>query len=288
MRIEKIKTFLIANQTLRKIKIFFRQILAPIFFKIFVAITALIIATLVLIKIFKPDYIEKIYQKSSFYFFHYLNLDNHQFSKINVSGNKRISKEEILSIVYEIEKDAKNYTGEDYQPMIDKISKSIKQNLPWSDKVVITRSMPSILNISITEYEPFAIWQNDGKTYITDKDGNLVPIKDLEEFKNFVILTGKNANLHAKSLFNIFTIDENLSKNVYSATWISDRRWDIRFENGLIIKLPEGNINEAWKRLIKIFNSPESVSGLKIIDLRIDDKIYFQYDDSAIKEIKNL
>jgi cell division protein FtsQ len=103
-----------------------------------------------------------------------------------------------------------------------------------------------------------------------------------------LILSGKGANINAKSIFNIFAIDPNLSSNVYSATWISNRRWDIRFENGLLVKLPEDNISDAWKRLIKINNMPGSILGLKIIDLRLGDKVYLEYNDSMIKELKSL
>ena len=103
-----------------------------------------------------------------------------------------------------------------------------------------------------------------------------------------IILSGNNANNHAISLFNIFTIDPNLSRNVYSATWVGNRRWDIRFENGLLIKLPENDISIAWQNLIKIYNMPGSIIGLKMIDLRIKDKIYLQYEDSAMKELQKI
>jgi cell division protein FtsQ len=285
---ENIKEFYLTNKFLRKVRNYFHQVVFPILFKGLVGLVALLIITFLMLKTFKPVYLEKIYQKSSFYFFHYLNLDNHEFEKVNISGNKRVTKEEILEIVSQSRKYITKDKVGDYQPLIQNLIKEIKQQLPWVDKAVVTRNMPNILNISITEYEPFAIWQNDGKKYLTDKDGNLIPFEDSEEFNHMVVLSGKNANMHAKSLFNIFAIDANLSSQVYSATWVSDRRWDIRFENGLIIKLPEDNISGAWQHLMKIYNMPGSIIGLKIIDLRLLDKIYLEYDDSVIKELQNL
>jgi cell division septal protein FtsQ len=245
------------------------------------------------LKIFKPNYIEKIYQKSYFYFFHSLNLDSQEINKINISGNKYVTKDEIIAIVDELKNQISDSETEvkktaDYQPFIRALVNQIKDQLPWVNQVTITRNMPGVLNISLLEYEPFAIWQNDGKKYLTDKEGNLIPYQDLEEFKQMVILSGKGANKHAKSLFNIFATDANLSSNVYSATWVSNRRWDVRFENGLLIKLPENNISAAWQRLIKIYNLPGSIVGLKIIDLRLSDKVYLEYDDSIIKELKSL
>jgi len=285
---DKIRDFFLTNQITRKIRSFFHQTLFPILFKGLMLLVVLLVFLFAMFKFFKPVYLEKIYQKSSFYFFHYLNLDNHEFNQINIAGNKHVQKEEILAIVENVKKQITLDKTSDYQPLIRSLIDRIKLELPWINQVVITRSMPNILNISITEYEPFAIWQNNGAKYLTDKEGNLIPYEDQEEFQHMVILSGKGANNHAKSLFNIFASDPNLSANVYSATWVSSRRWDIRFDNGLLIKLPENNISEAWQRLIKIYNMPGSIVGLKNIDLRISDKTYLEYDDSVIKELKSL
>jgi cell division protein FtsQ len=285
---EKIRIFFLTNQLLRKIKNFFNQKILPTIAKLVIFLLAFGVLSLLAIKLFKPVYIEKIYQKSSFYFFHYLNLDNQKFSKINLSGNNHVTKEEIIDIVEDVENQLNLSEKKQYQPLISTIANRIKADLSWVNQVTITRNMPNILNISIVEYEPFAIWQSDDEKYLTDKDGNLIPYQELEQNEKMLILSGKGANTNAKSIFNIFAIDPNLSSNVYSATWISNRRWDIRFENGLLVKLPEDNISDAWKRLMKIYNMPGSILGLKIIDLRLDDKVYLEYNDSMIKELKNL
>ncbi len=290
---EKFSNFLLESHSLRKVKSFFYHQIFPILWKSLAALITLLIIVLISIKIFKPIYLEKIYQKSSFYFFHYLNLDDQNFSKVKIIGNRRATTAEIMLIVDEVKKDftqsqIQKYDSENYEPLIKKLIVEIKKQSPWANKVVITRSMPNLINIAITEYEPFAIWQDDGKKYVTDKDGNTVLVDNIDEFKHLVILSGNGANTHAKSLFNIFTIDANLSARVYSATWLGGRRWDIRFDNGLLIKLPEDNISDAWHSLIKIYNMPGSIVGLNVIDLRIDGKIYLEYGDSVIKELRSL
>lgn len=285
---QKIRDSLLANQFLRRIKIFFHKSLFPALFSLFIALLMLILLSGVTLKIFKPDYLQKIYQKSTFYFFHYLRLDNKQFSKINISGNKRISESEVIRVISEVQKNSAKDTKNDYQPLIPSFIKKIKTELPWVDQVMISRSLPNVLNITIAEYEPFAIWQKNNKKYLTDKKGNLIETENLDEFRNMVILSGDGANIHAESLFNIFTIDPALGSKVYSATWVGNRRWDIRFESGLLIKLPESNINNAWQNLIKIYNMPGSILGLKVIDLRLRDKIYLEYEDEVIKELRAL
>ncbi len=277
----------------RRIKNWFHHKILPFFVKMIAAFVTFIVVALLMLKLFKPLYLEKIYQKTSFYFFHYLNLDNQNFSVIKVSGNIRTKTAEIEDLVNRVSEDfklkeANKDFDESYEPLIKQLVVEIKKELPWINKIVITRSMPNTVNIAVTEYEPFAIWQDEGQKYVTDKDGNIVLVDDIEEFKHLIILSGKDANIHANSLFNIFAIDPELSKEIYSATWLGGRRWDIRLDNGLLIKLPEDNISEAWHSLIKIYSMPGSINDLKIIDLRIAGKVYLEYGDFVIKELKSL
>ncbi len=289
----KISNHLAENIFLRRVRNFFKNKVFPICIKASLALIALLIVVTVSLKMFKPDYLEKIYQKSFLYFFHYLQLDNDSFSEVKISGNNRAKTEEIEDVVHQVAKNfrkdvLKSDNQQAYEPLIKKMVVEIKKQLPWINKIVITRSMPNTINIFVTEYEPFAIWQDGDKKYVTDKDGNIVLVNDIEEFKHLVILSGKGANTHAKSLFNIFAIDPVLSNRVYSATWLGGRRWDIRFDNGLLIKLPEDNISDAWHSLIKIYEMPGSILGLQVIDLRVEGKIYLEYGDSVIKELKSL
>ncbi len=285
---EKIRNFLLTNQFLKKVRSFLHNVCWPIIIRSLLIILTLLVLIFVILKFFKPVYLDKAYKKTSFYFFHYLNLDNRNFEEINISGNNHVSRDQIIEIVEDVQKQIIKDDSQDYQPLIEMLANRIKSEISWVSHVTVTRNMPNILNITISEYTPIAIWHNDGEKYLTDKDGNLIPYEDLEEFKDMVILSGKNANFNARSLINIFAADPNLSSRVYSATWVSNRRWDIRFESGLLIKLPEKDISHAWNNLIKIYNMPGSILGLKIIDLRIADKVYLEYDDSVIKELKAL
>lgn len=218
----------------------------------------------------------------------FLDKDKKFYKNIVISGNNHISKDEILAIVKE-EVDGISSQGNGFEPIIKLIKDKIKE-LPWVKNVVISRNLPDNLVVKIEEYEPFAIWQDDKKHYIIDKNGEIITNlnEEDEQFSNLLILSGKKANLSAKSLFNIMVTDLEISKNIYSATWVGFRRWDIRFNNDLLVKLPENNIEKAWKNLVKIYNMPGSLINLKTIDLRVEDKVFLEYDDESIKEFKSL
>lgn len=290
---EKIKNtlsdFFFRNRFVRSTRIFIHQKLKFLLLKIIAGAIALIVLILFIIKIVNPSYLSHTYHKASFYFQRFINLDNHQYQQVNVKGNNRTQAQDIIKIVRQVQAASTiDLAQEGYHPLIKQITLALKEKLPWVENAAVTRSIPDTLNIMIEEYDPFALWYYENKKYVTDKKGNTILVEDVSEFSDLIIVSGEEANIHVNSLFNIFTINAKLSSEVYSATWSGGRRWDIRLDNGLLIKLPETDISEAWDSLIKIYNLPGSIIGLNVIDLRISDKIYLEYNDKVIKEIKSL
>ena len=286
---QKIRNFFLTNSFWRKIKNILNGFIKPILLRSFLGIAVVTFITLFAIQIYNPKLSNRIKNKYTNYFYHYFKLDNFKFSSINISGNKRVSNDEVVAIIknFEIEKGSLTSGGQDnidLIPLMQNLIDELKSKLHWIDNVTIKRLMPDILNIEIEEYQPFAIWINEDKKFIIDKEGNSIPFLDRyeqsEEFKNMIILSGKGANENAKSLFNILVINSEISQDIYSANWVGNRRWDIRFFDGLLVKLPEIEISNAWRDLIKIYSTSKNDKTIKSIDLRVSGKIYLQYYDN--------
>ena len=291
---QKIKNFFLTNFFWRKIKITLNGFIKPILVRVFFGCIAITFIALIAIQIYKPKLSDQIKNKGANYFYRYFKLDNFEFSSIHISGNKRVKDEEIIAIIknFELEKGAligKNLDNIDLLPLVQNLIDKIKLQLNWIDKVTIKRLMPDILNIEVEEYKPFAIWINNDKKFIIDKEGNSIPFleeyEQSEEFKNMIILSGNGANENAKSLFNILVINSEISQDIYSANWVGNRRWDIRFFDGLLVKLPEIEISNAWNDLIKIYSASKNDKAIKSIDLRVSGKIYLQYYNKKSFEI---
>lgn len=289
---KKISNFILINPLNRRLSVFFYHVLKPLVIKILLGFLTLIILIFIALKFFFPQQLNKINYQITKKAQHYLNLDLGAFEKIKISGNKKTSSEEIEKIVREVlqkyPQGINAKTDSNYQNLVQDVIAAIRANLPWVKDVTLSRSIPDILNVRVSEYEPFAIWQEGEKKYIIDRDGNKIDYQELEGLEKMVVLSGQGANINARSLFNIFAIDSVLSQQVYSATWVGNRRWDIRLDNGLLIKLPENNIAGAWNNLIKIYNLPGSLDGIKVIDLRIAEKVYLQYEDSGVKKLQKI
>ena len=291
---QKIKNFFLTNFFWRKIKITLNGFIKPILIRVFFGCIAVTFIALIATQIYKPKLLDQIKNKGANYFYRYFKLDNFEFSSIHISGNKRVKDEEIIAIIknFELEKGTligKNLDNIDLLPLVQNLIDKIKSQLNWIDKITIKRLMPDILNIEVEEYKPFAIWINNEKKFIIDKEGNSIPFleeyEQSEEFKNMIILSGNGANENAKSLFNILVINSEISQDIYSANWVGNRRWDIRFFDGLLVKLPEIEISNAWNDLIKIYSASKNDKAIKSIDLRVSGKIYLQYFNKKSFEI---
>ena len=291
---QKIKNFFLTNFFWRKIKITLNGFIKPILIRVFFGCIAVTFIALIATQIYKPKLLDQIKNKGANYFYRYFKLDNFEFSSIHISGNKRVKDEEIIAIIknFELEKGTligKNLDNIDLLPLVQNLIDKIKSQLNWIDKITIKRLMPDILNIEVEEYKPFAIWINNDKKFIIDKEGNSIPFleeyEQSEEFKNMIILSGNGANENAKSLFNILVINSEISQDIYSANWVGNRRWDIRFFDGLLVKLPEIEISDAWNDLIKIYSASKNDKAIKSIDLRVSGKIYLQYYNKKSFEI---
>jgi len=112
----------------------------------------------------------------------------------------------------------------------------------WVKDARVSRRLPDTLVIDIIEREPAAIWQHRQRLHLIDADGRVIeqlrlagtPLPDLP------ILIGPNANFKVGALDRLLQASPQLRPMLDGATWVGDRRWDIRFRSGETLSLPEG------------------------------------------------
>ena len=202
-------------------------------------------------------------------------LVNKGFSieNIYVTGNNILTKEDILSSFQDI----KNRNI--FNINLLQIHKSLLLN-KWIKDLEIKRILPNTLKIKITEQKAIAIWQTkSGNKLITPK-GNVILVNRVNDFKNQLpIIIGEKANQNALKILKILKQNPKLYKRIWSISYISKRRWDIHFKEGLTILLPEDNPEKAWLRiqhLQKNYNILEL--GLTEIDIRNKNQILGKVD----------
>ena len=149
---------------------------------------------------------------------------------------------------------------------------------PWIKNISIKRKLPDTLIINIEEYLPFAIWKTNGDIHLIDEEGKIISISDKEKskFLHLIVVAGEDSKNNIDSLFNMLSSNPTLFSRIKSAIFVGKRRWNLELDNGIIIKMPEKNIINAWDKLDKILSINGSEIGIKSIDLRNSDKIFLE------------
>ena len=243
--------------------------------RLIVALILLAIITSSYIYFYQPQYIGKIKYRSLLLLSKYTNVNFNKF-RIVINGAVKSDKRIISDI---IDNKYKTQNISDSLIGLNELIKEIKSKQKWIDSIHIFRSLPNLINVNIVEYVPFAIWRDHGNHYVVDSNGQIIAIDSDTDYDHLIVLSGNNAYSQVKSLFNIMAINPEISSRIYSATWVGNRRWDLRFDNSLLIKMPSSQITNSWKKLVKLYNTNGSFYNLKTIDLRIKDKIYLEYNN---------
>ena len=220
--------------------------------------------------------------------FNYLNkiLINNGFiiKNIEISGLNHLNKNDIIKIV-----SAYNDINI-FNVNIKNIYKEIKNNT-WIKKASVEIIYPNTIKIILTEKKPIAIWQNRYGNSLITKSGDIIFEKNLEEFKNYLpIVVGQNANKKVQSILNIFSKNRDFVSNIWSLTFVNQRRWDVHFNQGLTIKLPSKSVEKAWEKVLYLDKEFNILNlGLTELDLRNSSQILgkINIDKNLIYEKKN-
>ena len=179
--------------------------------------------------------------------------------------------------------DRLNFSNGDSMMKIDlESNKTLLEESFWIKKAVISKEFPNKIHITIYENLPEFIWQDDNKYFALDAMGNIlkeINNKELELFKNFIILSGTNAKLFTQNLLVFIKKNIDIYQHIAKIERIGDRRWNIIFINNMTIKLPELNPELAWDNFIILNDKIDFFENpVKAIDFRIKDKLFIEFD----------
>jgi cell division protein FtsQ len=121
----------------------------------------------------------------------------------------------------------------------------------WVADARVSRRLPDTLVVDIVERRPAAIWQHEQRLMLIDREGVLLDHVRLEAMPDLPLVIGPAANLQTASLNRLLDAAPHLRPQMAGATWIGGRRWDLRFQSGELLALPEGE--EAARRAIANF-----------------------------------
>ena len=163
----------------------------------------------------------------------------------------------------------------------------------WVKDARVSRRLPDTLVIDIVEREPAALWQDKTRLSLIDSEGVVLDRVKVSDMPDLPLLVGPGANAHSDELNQLLAGVPSLRPQLESAAWIGGRRWNLAFQSGETLVLPEGEA-DAKKALAKFARLDKSAGllgrGIKRFDLRIPGKMIVRLPqapgDSAATDAK--
>ena len=130
----------------------------------------------------------------------------------------------------------------------------------WVKDARVSRRLPDTLVIDVVERKPAALWQNQGQLALIDGEGVVLDRVPVDRMPDLPLLIGPGANGQEQQLTRLMASVPTLKPQLASATWVGGRRWDLNFQSGETVALPEGE-QAATAALVK-FAHADKQSGL--------------------------
>ncbi|HEX6376815.1 MAG TPA: cell division protein FtsQ/DivIB [Allosphingosinicella sp.] len=182
--------------------------------------------------------------------------------RVEIKGANHIRQLDVYNIAFDQPSTA--------MPLVD--LEATRQRLlrfGWVRDARVSRRLPDTLVVDIVERRPAAIWQHNQRLALIDMDGVVLEAVRLDAMPDLPLLIGPAANLHAAELARLTQAAPHLKPAMAGASWVGRRRWDLRFQSGELLLLPEGEA-AARKALTKFASMDQSVQLLGKGYVRID------------------
>ena len=156
--------------------------------------------------------------------------------------------------------------------------------LPWVESAAIRKVYPDTLEVDVTERMAFAIWQQGSELSVIDAAGRTIAPYRGGRKAALPLVIGFGANEAAKSFIAKVQGYPELASRVKGYIRVAERRWDLRLENGVTVKLPENGEDEAIVALLAMDRDSALLArDILSVDLRLNDRVVVQLTPEGVE-----
>lgn len=159
--------------------------------------------------------------------------------------------------------------------------------LPWVTDAQVQKIYPRGLSVRLVERTPVGIWQHGDMLTLIDARGDVIAPLTGARHAELPLYVGLGADRHADELEARMLFHPQLRARVKAAIRIADRRWDLRLDNGVTLRLPEDNVGAALKRFGE-FDAGRDVLArdITVVDLRLEDRVTLRLTEASFERRK--
>jgi cell division protein FtsQ len=164
-------------------------------------------------------------------------------------------------------------------------AKKTIERISWVRFAHVERRLPDTIYIKLEERKPIALWQRNKRLSLIDADGVVLTDHNLAPWKNLMIVLGDDAPKKTAELIAMLDAEPVIRERVEAATLVSGRRWDLKLKSGAEVKLPEGELGLALRKLA-INHEEEALLDKDVlsIDVREEGRITVRTKPGAAQD----
>jgi cell division protein FtsQ len=156
------------------------------------------------------------------------------------------------------------------------------EHVPMVKSVSVRKLYPNELVITLTERVPHAVWQVNGELFVVAADGQVIDLMQDPRFVNLPFVVGEKANAHTKEYLALLDSAGPLKDRIRAGTLVAGRRWTLKMDNGMDVRLPELGAADALARLAKLEREQKILEkDVLAIDLRMADRVVVRLTEEA-------
>lgn len=198
-----------------------------------------------------------------------------RIATVSLSGQRQVSREEIFA--------AAGVTDHSSLLFLDVADARARlEAIPWIAEATVRKLYPDRLQITITEREPFALWQQQGKVKVIAADGTVLSEKVEPRLASLSFVVGNGAAARARDFLAVLDKYPSLRDSVRASIYVAERRWNLRLKNGIDVRLPEANVEDALATLARLDREKSLLSrDITAVDLRLSDRLTVRLSDAV-------
>lgn len=195
---------------------------------------------------------------------------------VDVSGNTETSEIDVLQALWQ--------TGAQSLPALDpEAARQTLEAMPWIERASVAKIYPDRVVIKLVERKPFALWQKGRELFVVDRDGREIVPYPANRFSNLPFVVGAGAAANAAGFLDQLEVVPELRARVKAYVRVGDRRWDLRLENGMTVRLPEEGAVEAAAEVARMDRNLGLLSrDILAVDMRLGDRMVIRLTPDAV------
>ena len=199
-----------------------------------------------------------------------------------ISGQQEVSEADILNALG-LTSDSSLLTFDAY------VARKNLERINWIAEAKVQKLYPNKLQVVVQEQKPFALWQRGQFVSLIAYDGSVISDRIDPGFTELPLVVGHGAQRKASELFSLLARYPSLARKTRAVVYVSERRWDLYFKNGVFAKLPEADLEDALENLLT-FDQEGNLSRKDItsIDMRLPDRTFVRMSKDAAEKRRSV